>query len=70
MLNALLCAINGGTDGIDTALNMLYSAAVSAEESGKVNSFSEMHMDFRIYTTGSKAEKAIVISIEQNNQTK
>ena len=70
MLNALLCAINGGTDGIDTALNMLHSAAVSAEESGKVNSFSEMHMDFRIYTTGSKAEKAIVISIEQNNQTK
>ena len=67
MLNALLCAINGGTDGIDTALNMLHSAAVSAEESGKVNSFSEMHMDFRIYTTGSKAEKAIVISIEQNN---
>ena len=70
MLNALLCAINGGTDGIDTALNMLHSAAISAEESGKVNSFSEMHMDFRIYTTGSKAEKAIVISIEQNNQTK
>lgn len=70
MLNALLCAINGGTDGIDTALNMLHSAAVSAEESGKVNSFSEMHMDFRIYTTDSKAEKAIVISIEQNNQTK
>lgn len=70
MLNALLCAINGGPDGIDTALNMLHSAAVSAEESGKVNSFSEMHMDFRIYTTGSKAEKAIVISIEQNNQTK
>lgn len=70
MLNALLCAINGGPDGIDTALNMLHSAAVSAEGSGKVNSFSEMHMDFRIYTTGSKAEKAIVISIEQNNQTK
>ena len=70
MLNALLNALNGGPDGIDTALNMLHSAAVSAEESGKVNSFSEMHMDFRIYTTGSKAEKAIVISIEQNNQTK
>lgn len=67
MLNALLNALNGGPDGIDTALNMLHSAAVSAEESGKVNSFSEMHMDFRIYTTGSKAEKAIVISIEQNN---
>ncbi len=69
MLNALLSAINGGTDGIDTALNMLHSAVVSAEESGKVNSFSEMNMDFRIYTSGSKAEKAVVISIEQNNQT-
>lgn len=68
MLNALLSAINGGTDGIDTALNMLHSAVVSAEESGKVNSFSEMNMDFRIYTSGSKAEKAVVISIEQNNQ--
>lgn len=67
MLNALLNALNGGPDGIDTALNMLHSAAVSAEESGKVNSFSEMKMNFRIYTTGSKAEKAIVISIEQNN---
>ena len=70
MLNALLNALNGGTDGIDTALNMLHSAAVSAEESGKVNSFSEMKMNFRVYTTGSKAEKAIVISIELNNQTK
>lgn len=67
MLNALLNALNGGPDGIDTALNMLHSAAVSAEESGKVNSFSEMKMNFRVYTTGSKAEKAIVISIEQNN---
>ena len=70
MLNALLNALNGGPDGIDTALNMLHSAAVSAEESCKVNSFSEMKMNFRVYTTGSKAEKAIVISIEQNNQTK
>lgn len=68
MLNALLSALNDGPDGIDTALNMLHSAAVSAEESGKVNSFSEMKMNFRVYTTGSKAEKAIVISIEQNNQ--
>ncbi len=68
MLNALLSALNGGPDGIDTALNMLHSAAISAEESGKVNSFSEMKMNFRVYTTGSKAEKAIVISIEQNNQ--
>lgn len=70
MLNALLGAINGGTDGIDTALNMLHSAAVSAEESGKVNSFSEMNMDFRVYTSGSKAEKIVIISIEQNSQTK
>lgn len=67
MLNALLNALNGGPEGIDTALNMLHSAAVSAEESCKVNSFSEMKMNFRVYTTGSKAEKAIVISIEQNN---
>lgn len=70
MLNALLSAINGGTEGMDTALNMLHSAAVSAEESGKVNSFSEMKMVFRVYTSGSKAEKAVIISIEQNNQTK
>ena len=52
------------------AIERIYDNIHAAEESGKVNSFSEMHMDFRIYTTGSKAEKAIVISIEQNNQTK
>ncbi len=70
MLNALLCAISGSTDGIDSALNMLHSAVVSAEESGKVNSFNEMNRDFRVYISGSKAEKSVTISIEQNNQTK
>lgn len=68
MLNALLGAINGGTNGIDTALNMLHSAAVTAEEGGKVNSFKEMDMNFRIYTSGPKAEKSVVINIERNGQ--
>lgn len=65
MLNSLLTALNGGSaKGIDTTLNMLHSAVLTAEESGKVNSFEGMELDFKVYTTGSKAEKTVVVNIE------
>ena len=69
MLNALLTALNGGSDGIDTTLNMLHSAAISAEESSKVNSFNSLNTDFRIYTIGLKDEKSVAINIEINKGT-
>ncbi len=65
MLNSLLIALNGGsTKGIDSTLNMLHSAVLTAEESGKVNSFEGMNLGFKVYTTGSKDEKSVVINIE------
>ncbi len=67
MLNALLTALSGGSDDIDTTLNMLHSAAISAEESSKVNSFNSLSTDFRIYTIGSKDEKSVAIDIEIND---
>lgn len=65
MLNSLLIALNGGsTKGIDSTLNMLHSAVLTAEDSGKVNSFEGMELDFKVYTIGSKAEKSVVVNVE------
>lgn len=65
MLNALLTALNGGDEqGIDSTLNMLHSAAELAENSSKVNSFESMGAEFKIYISGSGAEKQITINIE------
>ncbi len=69
MLQALLIAVNGGsTYQLDSTLNLLESAAVSAAESAKVNSFEAMGTKFKVYTVGSKAERMVAISIELYNE--